>query len=478
MKDNKLSDDKINELKDQIKKRLSEDENDFVEEELNSEEMAQEIVNITTKEEAEELLEDYHIVDIIDGIDEVDKDKDVLHFFKLLDSQDQAHILEEADEDLQLRLIDLLDDDSIIDIFTYMPPDDIADILGELNFQRSKSILDKMKRSEANKIRELLGYGEDTAGGIMTTRFIAFKSSLTVEEVMEKIKLIAPKTEYIETVFVLNDKKELIGEVDLRDILIAEKNTTLNDLMDENIIFAHVNDDQETVAQMVSKYGLKVIAVVNNKLNLLGIITIDDIIDVIQEENTEDLLRLSGVSDEEEIDTKWYLVIKKRLPWLVINLVTAFLASFTVGLFSNTIDAVIALAAAMPIVSGMGGNAGTQSLAVAIRSIALGEYEEGQFSVVLKYFITGLINGTILGILCGTIIYIIYKNIFLSLIILLSMIGNLIIACIMGYAIPFILKALKIDPAMASAVILTTITDVLGFFLFLGLATVFITKLV
>ena len=171
--------------------------------------------------------------------------------------------------------------------------------------------------------------------------------------------------------------------------------------------------------------------------------------------------------------------MKKRLPWLLINLVTAFLASFTVGLFSKTIDTVVALAVAMPIVSGMGGNAGTQSLAVTIRSIALGEYyEDENFEVSIRYVFLGFLNGIVLGIICGIIIYFMFGNKYLSLIIFLSMIGNCIIASLVGYLIPIGLKAIKVDPAMASAVLLTTITDVCGFFLFLGLATIYLHKLI
>ena len=360
-----------------------------------------------------------------------------------------------------------------------MSPDDIADILGYIGFTKSKSLLNQMKRSEANKLRELLGYADDSAGGIMTTQYIAFKKNLNIKEVMEKIKLIAPRTEYIETIFVLDLDGTVIGEADLRDILIADENTLLEDITNENILSVRPNDDQEEVARLVSRYGLKVVPVINKRKNLLGIITIDDVVDVIQEENTEDILKLAGAGDDESLSTNLSESMKKRLPWLLINLVTAFLASFTVGLFSKTIDTVVALAVAMPIVSGMGGNAGTQSLAVTIRSIALGEYyEDENFEVSIRYVFLGFLNGIVLGIICGIIIYFMFGNKYLSLIIFLSMIGNCIIASLVGYLIPIGLKAIKVDPAMASAVLLTTITDVCGFFLFLGLATIYLHKLI
>lgn len=424
-------------------------------------------------------MEEVHDVDIADYLEEIDKNEEILKVLHAVDTEDRAAILEEADKELQVKILNLISHEEALEIFSYMSPDDIVDILGNLDFPLRKSLLNKMKRSEANKLRELLGYDKDSAGGIMTTQYIAFKKSLKLKEVIKKIKLIAPKTEYIETIFVQNEEGQVIGEADLRDILIMSEDTLLEEITDENIKYVYPEDDQEEVAQLVSKYGLKVVPVLSRKKILMGIITIDDIIDVIQEENTEDILKFAGTGDDEDLDTPLADSIKKRLPWLMINLITAFLASFTVGLFSSTIDKVVALAVSMPIVSGMGGNAGTQSLAVTIRSIALGEYENDEnLQVSLKYVALGFINGILLGVVCGTIIYFMFGKVYLSLVILLSMVGNCIIACLVGYLIPVGLKILNIDPAMASAVLLTTITDVCGFFLFLGLATLFINKLI
>mgnify|MGYP000954536584 CR=1 FL=1 len=477
--DEKLSKEEVEELKDEIKARLSSNDEEEEEEELTSEEIAEDIKHLNTEEELTEYLEEVHNVDIAESFEEIESDEELLRVFNLLSDENKAEILEEADEDLQKRILYLIPEDEVLEIFSYMSPDDIADILGYIGFTKSKSLLNQMKRSEANKLRELLGYADDSAGGIMTTQYIAFKKNLNIKEVMEKIKLIAPRTEYIETIFVLDLDGTVIGEADLRDILIADENTLLEDITNENILSVRPNDDQEEVARLVSRYGLKVVPVINKRKNLLGIITIDDVVDVIQEENTEDILKLAGAGDDESLSTNLSESMKKRLPWLLINLVTAFLASFTVGLFSKTIDTVVALAVAMPIVSGMGGNAGTQSLAVTIRSIALGEYyEDENFEVSIRYVFLGFLNGIVLGIICGIIIYFMFGNKYLSLIIFLSMIGNCIIASLVGYLIPIGLKAIKVDPAMASAVLLTTITDVCGFFLFLGLATIYLHKLI
>ena len=470
----------VEELKNEIRNRMSESEEieEEEDEEISPEEMAEEIQKIESEEELEEYLEDNHFVDVAESFEELD-DEELLRVFELMTDEQKANVIEQADDDLQERIFELIPDEEAIDILAFMSPDDIVDVLGFIDIRKSKSILTKMKRSQANKIRELLGYEEDTAGGIMTTQYIAFKENLEIKEVMKKIKMIAPRTEVIETIFVTNSKKELVGEADLRDILISSDETKLSEIMDENPKYVYVEEDQEDVARLVSKYDLKVVPVINHKKMILGIITIDDIIDVIQEENTEDILKLGGVSEEEDIYSDFWFSVKQRLPWLVINLGTAFLASFVIGLFSVTVEKVVILSSVMTIISGMGGNAGTQALSVTIRALALGEVDlKDTLGIIWKTVLVGTINGALLGLLCGGILWAIYGNFYMGLIVFLAMIGNLVIACMIGFLIPITLKAMKIDPAMASAVVLTTATDCFGFLIFLSLATVFLSKLV
>ena len=442
------------------------------------EEITEEIVKIHSKNELEEYLKENHFIDIAESFEDLN-DNELKRILNLMSDESKAKVIEQADEELQEKILEMFSDEVIIQIFSYMSPDDITDILGYIDFQKSKSILNKMKRSDANKLRELLGYEEDTAGGIMTTRYIAFKETLLIKDIMAKIKVIAPKTEVIEKIFVLNSRRELIGEADLRDILISPDEMELSEITNENILSVYPEDDQEDVARTVSKYDLKVIPVINKRNHLLGIITVDDIIDVILEESTEDMLKLGGVSEEENINSLLFFSIRKRLPWLIVNLGTAFFASFVVGLFQGTISKAVVLATAMPIVAGMGGHAGTQSLTVTIRGIALGELDlDDNYKIIVKQLLVGLFNGSMLGLITGFIMFIVNKNIFLGIIIFFAMIGNLTIACLTGFIIPVTLKKLKIDPALASAVVLTTFTDVCGFFLFLGLAQIFIQKLI
>ncbi|WP_411167502.1 magnesium transporter [Clostridium sp. MB05] len=426
------------------------------------------------KDKLYEIIDNMYPIDIAIILEEFD-DENLLKFYDLIDNELMAEIMEQSSEELQIRIIKLFDFEAIVQLFSYMPNDDIADILGNLPIRMRKDLLKLMKTGDIKKLQELLGYAEDSAGGIMTTEYIALNGALSIVESLKKIKEIGPRTEVIETIFILNKRKELIGTADLRDILVAPDQEKLHNIMDYNVISVNPEVDQEEVSLLVSKYDLKVIPVVNRKNSLLGIITVDDIIDVIVEEQTEDILHLGGVSKEERLDSPIAISIKRRLPWLFINLGTAFLASFTVGLFEDVIAKVVALAAAMPIVAGMGGNAGTQTLSLVIRSIALGELElKKNWRLVFKEVALGVINGAATGFITGLILYIEYGNPYLGLIILVAMIGNLVIAGFFGFLIPLFLKLFGVDPALASAIFLTTATDVFGFFLFLGLAKMFL----
>ncbi|TWH79058.1 magnesium transporter [Sedimentibacter saalensis] len=441
------------------------------------EERQEELINSVLeddKEKIHEIIDNMYPIDIAIIIEELD-DESLMKFNEHIDNELMAEIIEQASEELQVRIIKLFEFKSIVHLFSYMSNDDIADILGNLPIKMRKDLLKLMKTGDTRQLQELLGYDEDSAGGIMTTEYIALRGDLLIGESLKKIKEIGPKTEVIETIFVLNNNKELIGTADLRDILVAPEDEKLLNIMNDNIISVYPEEDQEKVSLLVSKYDLKAIPVINHKNSLLGIITVDDIIDVIVEEQTEDILMMGGVSKEERVDSSLGTSIKRRLPWLFINLGTAFLAAFTVGLFEDVIAQVVALAAAMPIVAGMGGNAGTQTLSVVIRSIALGEVSlKKNWRLVFKEVGLGIINGAATGVVTGIILYMKYNNPYLGLIIFAAMIGNLVIAGFFGFIIPLLLKVFGVDPALASAIFLTTATDVFGFFLFLGLAKMFL----
>ncbi len=396
-----------------------------------------------------------------------------------LNDESLAKVLEEAETKIQKKIISFLDNTRVIDIFSFMSKDDIADILGCLNTGRRKELIKIMKAGDKAVIKELLGYKEDSAGGIMTTEYIALSQDLTVKEAISKIKEIVPKTEYIQTIYIMNSSKKIQGTVDLRDILVADENLKLEEIAEKDFIYVTPELDQEEVAKIVSKYDLNAVPVLNSKKRMLGIVMVDDVVDVLVEEQTEDILKMGGVAKEETLDSTLLESIKLRLPWLFINLITAFLAALTVKAFESTIAKAVALSATMSIVTGMGGNAGTQTVSIIIRNLAMGKVKFKEVGHLLtKEVILGLINGAIIGLVTGIIVALIYQNMYLGLIIFLAMIGNLIISGFFGLIIPIILEKLKIDPALSSSIFLTTATDVLGFFLFLGLASIFISKLI
>ena len=302
---------------------------------------------------------DLRLIDKLDDITSVDlanelssfDDEEIKVLCYKLDDEMLARVLEEAEFKNQNRIIKYLNNDRILRVFKYMSKDDIVDILGDINIGTAKDLINRMQEGDSSVIKELLGYEDDTAGGLMTTEYISLYGDMLVHNVMQRIKSIASETEYIDTIYVINKEKELIGTVKLRDLLMASEEETLQKICDKHFVYVRPETDQEEVAGLVSKYDLKAIPVLNNKHSMLGIITI--------------------VSKIEEIDSRISKKIRLRLPWLVINLITAFLAALTIKLFESTIAQVVALSSIMSMVTGMGGNAGTQTVSVIVRNILL-----------------------------------------------------------------------------------------------------------
>ena len=404
--------------------------------------------------------EDVKIIDLAVEMSNYDDEK-IKETCNNLNDEQLAIVLEQCDEKVIREIVKVLDNRRILNIFSYMAKDDIVDILGIIDIGNAKQLINLMKEGDQKEITELLGYKDDTAGGIMTTEYIAIYNTLTVVETLKKIKEIAPKTELIDTIF------------------IADENEKIAQNTNGNFIYVEPETNQEEVALLASKYDLNVIPVLNKRKVMLGIITIEDIVDVMVEEQTEDVLQMGGVDKEEKLDSTVWQSVKMRFPWLFINLITAFLAAMTVKAFESTIAKVVALSSIMSIVTGMGGNAGTQTVSIIIRNIAMGKIKlKDTWKLLLKEFLLGLINGAGIGLITGVVVYFIYGNFYLGLIIFLAMIGNLIFAGVTGLLIPLLLHKLHFDPALSSSIFLTTATDVLGFFFFLSLAKLFLPLLV
>ena len=355
-----------------------------------------------------------------------------------------------------------------------LPSDDAAAILDYLPEDLSASVLDLMRRKESASVENLLEYPEQTAGRIMNPNVFALSEELTVGEAITELQS-ARDVEMVFYLYVVDVRRHLVGVVSLRRLLLVSPETPLKRIMTSDLISVRVDTDQEEVARQVASYNLLAIPVVEEENKLVGVITVDDVIDVIKDEATEDIYRLAGVAGDERAFTPPGESLRKRLPWLTVNLATAFLAAFVVGLFERTIDKVVALAVFMPIVAGMGGNAATQTLTVVVRGIALGELTwENSRKALLKEAAVGIGNGLALGLLAATVAWMMKGDLVLGGVLALAMVINMFVAATAGTLIPLGLRALKIDPALASSVFITTLTDVAGFASFLGLATVFL----
>lgn len=430
------------------------------------------------KVKANELFEEYHPVDISLELED-HEGEEIEIFVKLLNKENLGILLESAEEELARIIMSFFTNEDLIETFAFIENSIVADLLGFLSTVRRKEILSLIKSDKRNILKMILSFDEESAGSIMTTNFIALKEHLTADQAVKKIISISPKTEIIDKIFVTDDKHRLSGIVTMRDLLVCQADTLLKDLMEDDDFYVYGTDDQEVAANLFSKYELDILPVVNNKMAVLGVITSDDIIAVIDQEHNEDMLQMHGVNADEEYDSSIFESFKSRTPWLIVNLLTAFLASSVVKVFEGTISQVVVLSAAMSIVTGMGGNAGCQTLSIIITSLARGELSlKEDYKLIFKEIILGIAEGAIIGIITGGVFILWHRNFYLGLILFLAMIFNMIIACSMGFLIPLMLDKIKIDPATASSIFLTTFTDTFGFFIFLGLATVFLPKLI
>jgi len=422
-------------------------------------------------------VDDIHPVDFLEALNAYEENPLII-LDKLPDDY-IALLIDHAEDDEKFNLLSHFTQTRRGHIIAEMSSDELVDLLGSIEENEKKGIILNMNPADAKEVNDLLAYDPDSAGGIMATEFIVIKETMTVEETIKFLRIMAPTSETPYYIYVLDDNDVLKGVVPLREIIISEPETQISNIMIEKIIAIPVDMDQEDVSNIFEKYGFMAMPVTDSAGVMLGIITVDDIIEIIKDEHTEDMFRLAGLDEEEKISGSVFSGIKSRLPWLMVNLVTAILAAATVSLFEATIVKIVALATFMPIVAGMGGNAGTQTLTMIIRGIALGELTfENQKEILKKEMAVGFINGLCIGIVVGGLGYFWVDNIIFGLVIGVAMFLNLIVATVSGYFVPVILKKIGIDPALASAVFVTTVTDVLGFFFFLGFATVMINYLV
>jgi magnesium transporter len=361
----------------------------------------------------------------------------------------------------------------ISEVLQELDPDDAASFVSWLPQEVQEVILGAMRAKEASEVEDLLQYPEETAGRIMSPKVFSLHESTTVGDAIRRLQ-DAGDLEMVFYIYVVDDRQNLVGVLSLRQLLLKRPETPLKDIMETDVIRVTTDTDQEEVAQLVASYNILAVPVVDHQNNLVGVVTVDDVIDVIKDEATEDIYRLAGLDTDERVFTPTRTSVARRVPWLVVNLVTAFLAAFVVSRFESVIARFAVLAVFMPIVPSMGGNAGNQTLTVMVRGIALGELSwANSRKALLKEILVGVANGVLIGVLVGVLAYAWKGSPVLGAVLTLAMVGNLLVAAIMGTLIPLVLRRMNVDPALASSVFVTTATDVAGFLLFLGLGAVF-----
>ncbi len=417
-------------------------------------------------------LEDLHPSDVANLIENLSSETRS----KLLEIEEfdiDPEIFVEINESIQAEILQLLSSDSIAKIIKRLESDNAISIIENLNKEKKNSVLDKLPPKDRFLLEEGLSYPEDSAARIMQREFTAVPSDWSVGQTIDYLRESKDLPEEFLEIFVVDNDFKPIGIVPSSRVLRTPREKKMNSIMREMPVLISVNMDKEEVGHTFENYNLLSAGVVNKNNKLVGMITADDIVTVVQEEAEEDVLRLAGVGDEEITDSV-FIKTKRRFNWLLLNLFTALLATWVISLFGASIEQMVALAFLMPIVASMGGNAGMQTLAVTIRAIATKELSSGNFNkIVVKEFLIGILNGIIFAIITAIIVQLWFQELKLSLLIGISMVLNMIVAGLFGILVPVSLKKVNVDPALASSVFVTTITDVIGFLSFLGIGSYF-----
>ena len=419
---------------------------------------------------AAEYLRDLHPADAAEVLAELEPESQAA-LVPLLEPNELADFFEQMDEADAIDVASHLDVGVVADVLDEMEPDNAADLLAELEPDEASRVLEQM--DEADAVAPLMAYPEDTAGGIMNLPPPSLRRQMTVTEAYRFLKDHYHDANEIFYLYVLDRYGKLIGLVNLRALILADQSQTIEDIMLRDVISVRVDADQEHVASLFARYDLLAIPVVDPDNRLVGIVTIDDVVDVLEEEATEDIYRLAQISENAEIFSPLTHALRNRLPWLYVNSITALLAASVVALFEDTISAAALLAVFMPVVAGMGGNAGNQTMTIVVRSLALGEITlRDTWRVWMHELPLGILKGVFLGLTMFIIAWLWKGNPMLGAVFGVAMLINMIVATSAGVLVPFGLKRMGIDPALASSVFVTTATDMAGFAAFLGLATI------
>jgi magnesium transporter len=412
-------------------------------------------------------LQDFHPSDLADLIEALEDDERTL-VLGVLPLEVAAESIAEMEEEEHPEEILIADPERVAEL----SDDDAADLIGDLPLEKQREVLARLPLTEAGELRELLAYDEESAGGIMTTEVVAVQENAGVTEAIAEIRRQVAEGEDFYTVFVVDDLGRLRGTVSFQDLIISKPTTPIREITEPPVAVVPATMDQEQVARIMSRYNLVSVPVVDPLDRLIGRVTFDDVMDIVEAETTEDILRLVGASTEEQLKGGVFDAIRNRLPWLTVALFTTSIAAAVIYTFRDTVEEIVILAAIMPVIAAIGGNAGTQALAVTVRRLALSSERSGAWRVVTKELAVGLVNGAAIGLLAAVIGTLLPEgSLVLGGVVLLSMWGNLIVAGFAGAFVPVFLERLGVDPAVASSVFFTALTDIFGFFLLLSLAS-------
>jgi magnesium transporter len=393
-------------------------------------------------------------------------------FDMITDIEQKGIIFSELEEDTFQDLIEEMPVKAIVEILESMPADDVADIIGRLPEGRSQEILDKMKKAESEEVEDLLRYDDDTAGGIMVPDFIALKEDVTAREAIESLQTEHSDVEMAFYLYVVDEYGKLVGVSSLRQLVVVAPDTSLKEFMSTDVFSVRTDMDQEEVARIVARYDILAVPVVDDANRLVGVVTVDDVIDILRKEATEDILKMAGVG-EEFVETKSiFKSTRIRLPWLFASCVGGLFAFFIIGKFESSILKYAYLAAFIPVIMGMGGNIGTQSSTIVVRGLATGRLNVRDiWSVVLKELSIGVILGFVYGALIGSVAQLRYSMVALAISVALAVVSSMSIAALVGSLVPMAFARINIDPAVATGPFVTTAIDIISVFFYFKIAT-------
>ena len=393
-------------------------------------------------------------------------------FDMITDIEQKGILFSELDEDTFLDLIEEMKLEDIAEILEQMPTDDVADLLGRLPEEKSDAILEKMKKAESEEVEGLLRYEDDTAGGIMVPDFIALAEDVTAKDAIESLQKEHSEVEMPFYLYVVDDYGKLVGVSSLRQLVLVPPDTPLKEFMATDVFSAQTSMDQEEVAKIVARYDILAVPVVDQTNRLVGIVTVDDVIDIFRREATEDILKMAGVG-EEFVETKSVLKsTRTRLPWLFASCVGGVIAILIIGKYEGTLHKIAALAAFIPVIMGMGGNIGTQSSTIVVRGLATGRIHiRDLWSVVFKELSIGFILGLVYGLLIGTVAQVSYRMEVLAISVCFAVISSMSVAALIGSLVPMGFARINIDPAVATGPFVTTAIDIISVSFYFMIAT-------